>query len=483
MRNNIILNRLVKIEKRKGVSFHVPGHKKGRIFTDIPVFMEMGKLDLTELPETDNLHDPKELILKAQNRASNLYKTMESHFLVNGTTGGILAAISAMANPGEKVLLQRDCHRSVFHGIAINNLEPLYIKPKFAVLPSRKLSVLPIQIEEAFKANPEIGLVILTYPSYDGVCFDIKAISKIVHEKGALLLIDSAHGAHLGFSDLFPDSPLKFGADVVVQSTHKTLPAFTQGSMLHINSKGVDLARMKRMLAVYQSSSPSYLLMAGIDSAIGIMEDQGRFLMERLWGEIEKFTEELKKIPGINIWDRKTMQSDFGFDFDQSKILLDFSNMGISGFHVAEILRKKYEIYVEMAGLHSLLLVTSIGNSANDFSKAEAALKAILNDKTLYEAPVKMSEYSYRIPQMAILPGHAFYKKVRELPLSEAEGKISGSYLTPYPPGIPLVCPGEIIPSETIAYLKDIEECKKKVLESYDMEWEKLFVIDENEVG
>ncbi len=483
MRNDIILNRLVKMGKREPVSFHVPGHKNGRIFSNTPVFKEMGKMDFTELPETDNLHDPKGLILKAQQRASKVYGAMESFFLVNGTTGGILAAISAMAKPGDKVLLQRDCHRSVFHGIAINGLQPVYIKPKFSRSPGRKLSIEPCQVEEAFKSNPQIGLVILTYPSYDGVCSDMEAIAKIVHEKGAILLVDSAHGAHLGFSELFPDSPLKLGADVVVQSTHKTLPAFTQGSMLHINSKQVDIGRMKRMLSVYQSSSPSYLLMAGIDSAMEIMEEEGRFLMERLFGEIETFSEGLKKNTDIKIWDRKTLQSENGFDLDESKILLDFSSIGLSGFRVEEILRKKYEIYVEMAGLNSVLLVSSVANSKNDFARAEAALESIANDKSLHRMIVGESEYSYRIPEMVIIPGDAFYKKVRELPLFEAEGKISGGYLMPYPPGIPLVCPGECIPKETIGYLKDLEESKKKATRSYYSEWEKVLIIDENEVG
>jgi lysine decarboxylase len=388
-----------------------------------------------------------------------------------------------MATPGEKVLLQRDCHRSVFHGIAINGLEPVYIKPKFSASPSRKLSIEPGQVEEAFKANPQIGLVILTYPSYDGVCCDMEAISKIVHEKGALLLVDSAHGAHLGFSELFPDSPLKFGADVVVQSTHKTLPAFTQGSMLHINSKRVDSCRMRRILSVYQSSSPSYLLMAGIDSAMEIMEREGRFLMEGLFGEIRGFAEGLKKHTDIKIWERKALQMETGFDLDESKILLDFSNIGLSGFRVDEILRKKYEIYVEMAGIHSALLVSSVANFKNDFARVEAALKSIASDKSLHGMTAMESEYSYRIPEMAILPGDAFYKTVREVPLLEAEGMISGGYLMPYPPGIPLVCPGERIPKETIGYLIDLEECKKKVTTSYDAEWEKVFIIDENEVG
>ncbi|MBK5252228.1 MAG: aminotransferase class I/II-fold pyridoxal phosphate-dependent enzyme [Peptostreptococcaceae bacterium] len=483
MRNNIILNRLVKIGKREPVSFHVPGHKNGRIFSDIPVFKEMGKLDFTELSETDNLHDPKGLILEAQRRASKVYGAMESFFLVNGTTGGILAAISAMATPGDRVLLQRDCHRSVFHGIAINGLEPVYIKPKFSASPGRKLSIEPGQVEEAFKANPQISLVILTYPSYDGICFDIEAITKIVHEKGALLLVDSAHGSHLGFSELFPDSPLKFGADVVVQSTHKTLPAFTQGSMLHINSKRVNISRMRRMLSVYQSSSPSYLLMAGIDSAMEIMEKEGRFLMERLFGEIGRFAEGLKKNTDIKIWERKTLQTETRFDLDESKILLDFSRIGISGFCVEEILRKKYEIYVEMAGRSSALLVSSVANSKNDFARAEAALESIASDKSLYRMTVGESEYSYRIPEMAILPGNAFYKTVREVPLLEAEGMISGGYLMPYPPGIPLVCPGERIMKETISYLRDLEESKKKATTSYDSEWKKVLIIDENEVG
>ncbi len=483
MDEKTIYGKLAKMAARNPVSFHVPGHKNGNSSGMSPLFREMGKLDTTELYGTDNLHNPVGIIKNAQERAASLYGARESFFLVNGTTGGILAAVSAMASPGDKILMQRDCHRSVFHAAALNNLVPVYMRPQFCPSTGRKLSVAAKQVEEALAIEKNIKLVVLTYPTYDGVCSDLEAIAQAVHLNGAALLVDSAHGAHLGFSDLFPKSPLECGADVVVQSTHKTLPAFTQGSILHINSNRVDSQRMASMLAVYQSSSPSYLLMAGIESAVDIMEKEGRFLLERLHGEIEAFAEKLKSETDIGLSSREAFLADTGFDLDQSKLLLDFSGLGISGLRVMEILRKKYEIYAEMAGLKSLLLHSGVGNSQNDFARALAALVAIWGDKSIPRKSLSQSEYSYRIPEMAILPGRAFYKKVIKVPLKDARGMISGAYLMPYPPGIPLVCPGERIPGETIDHLAELKRQQTGNTGDIISEWENIDIIDEKEAG
>jgi len=480
MDEKTIYGKLAKMAARNPVSFHVPGHKNGNSSGMSPLFREMGKLDTTELAGTDNLHNPVGIIKNAQERAARLYGARQSFFLVNGTTGGILAAVSAMARPGDKILMQRDCHRSVFHAAALNRLEPVYMRPQFCPSTGRKLSVAAKQVEQALALEKNIKLVVLTYPAYDGVCSDLEAIAQAVHSKGAALLVDSAHGAHLGFSDLFPKSPLACGADVVVQSTHKTLPAFTQGSILHINSDRVDSERMARMLAVYQSSSPSYLLMAGIESAVDIMEKEGGFLLERLHGEIEAFAERLRSETGIGLSTREGFLEDTGFDLDQSKLLLDFSDAGISGFRVMEILRKKYEIYAEMAGLKSLLLLSGVGNSQNDFARALSALEAIWGDKSIPRKSLSQGEYSYRIPEMAMLPGQALYKKVRKVPLMDAQGMISGGYIMPYPPGIPLVCPGERIPMETIDHLTEL---KGQGTDNSGSEWENIDIIDEKEAG
>lgn len=478
MQGNLIYDRLLKIARRNPVSFHVPGHKNGRIFSKIPVFEEIGHLDLTELPETDNLHHPVEIIQKAQRRASSLYGSRESFFLVNGTTGGILSMISAVARPGDKILMQRDCHRSAYHAVALNQLTPVYARAAFSETLGRKLSVDCGQIEEALELHPDIKVVLVTSPSYEGVCMDIEKISKAVHEKGALLLVDSAHGAHLGFSESLPPSPLAQGADVVVQSTHKTLPAFTQGSLLHVGSERIDLERLGFMLQVYQSSSPSYLLMAGIDAAMEIMEKEGTHLLENLLGEIHRFSEKIETGAGLGILDRETFLGKTGFDLDVTKILLNVSEIGLTGFRAGAILREKFDIQIEMAGLRHVLLVASVANTRHDFDRASSALARIAGDKTLAKTLVAEPEYSYMIPEMALLPGEAFYKPVRMVKLEEAVGEISGEFVTPYPPGIPLVCPGERIPLEMVEYLQGLKAQKIKVFGHGNTDWENVAVID-----
>lgn len=481
MEGHLLYERLEKIAKRNPVSFHVPGHKNGRAFEKLPLFEAMGRLDLTELPETDNLHEPTGLLKEAQERAASVYGSRKSFFLVNGTTGGIHAMLSAVCRPGDGLLMQRDCHRSVYHAVALNRLVPRYLRPAFHGPTGRKLSVTPQQVASALKRHPDIKAVLVTAPAYDGVCPDIRAMAEAAHGAGALLLVDGAHGAHLGFTDRLPPNPLAEGADIVVQSAHKTLPAFTQGSLLHVGSDRIDVDRLGRMLTVYQSASPSYLLMAGIDAAVAFMEREGAHHLERLLEETGRFAERLEREAGLFLWDRTAFFETTGFDLDPTKMLIDCAPAGLTGFQTGTVLRNRFDIQIEMAGLGDVLLVASVANNGRDFERAASALSKIVRDKSLPRRRIREPEYSYGIPERALLPGEAFYKPVVRMPLEAAVGRLAGEHLAPHPPGIPLVCPGERIPLEAVLHLKALREETRRALGLGEMEEMTVLVIEEEE--
>lgn len=481
MSTSIILNNLIKISKRDMVSFHTPGHKNGKIFekyhSNFININNMGKLDLTELPDTDNLHGPEGMIKEAQERAAKFFGAKDTFFLVNGTTCGIYSMIMAVTNPGDKIIVPRDCHRSVINGIILAGLTPIYIKPEIFSEGLLRMAIKPETVERALIENPDAKAVIITYPNYHGICSDIEKISQIVHKYNKVFLVDEAHGSHLRLSDKLPVTALDAGADIVVQSTHKTLPAYTQSSMLHVKSQAIDLDKLKFMISLNQSTSPSYILMASLDMAVTIALEEGQHLMEKVIDSINLMKKELSDITGFNILG-KDIIGEYGVkDIDITKIAINFKEFGIDGVTVADILRNKYNIQIEMCDIYNILAIASIGNEANDFHRLTKALKNIHSDKKIPHKKFQLPEYSFMIPEMKILPREAIYRKSKYVPFTESRGNISGEYIIPYPPGIPLICPGEVITNELIEYVEILKENGLNIIGTSDKRLDTIKVL------
>lgn len=461
------------------VSFHVPGHKNGRIYEKYyPEFIkDIGKIDITEIPGSDNLYSPEGMIKEAQERAAKLYNSKKTFFLVNGTTGGVYSMMMAATKPGDKIIIPRDCHKSVYNGVILGDLIPIYINPEVSSNKYMSMGIRTETIKKALKDNPDARAVVITYPNYYGMCSDIEEIAKIAHKNNKLLLVDGAHGAHLGLSDKLPISALEAGADIVVQSTHKTLPSLTQSSMLHVNSNRVDIERLKFMLSLTQSSSPSYVLMASLDIGMTIMEDEGKFLMNKLLNNIELLKKECEGLKGLEILSGDIIEQYGIKDIDITKITISMLDIGINGTTLEELLRTKYNIQVEMANIHNVLLVSSIGNDRGDFQRLSKALKSIYNDKTIAHRKNELPEYSFRIPQLKILPREAINRERQYIPFVESKGRISGEFIIPYPPGIPIISPGEVITEEIIEYVELLKDMKLNVIGTKDRRIDEIGVI------
>ncbi|WP_195940840.1 aminotransferase class I/II-fold pyridoxal phosphate-dependent enzyme [Romboutsia sp. 1001713B170131_170501_G6] len=439
-----IINQLREIVETNLISFHVPGHKLGKIYDKLgysDIVKNIYKMDTTEIPGTDNLHSPEGIIKKSQERASKVFKSDVTYYLVNGSTCGIQGAIMALCNPKDKIIVNRDCHQSVINSCILADIEPIYILSKI----DKETNIQEgIHIEEAKKIidnNLGAKAILLTYPTYYGRTFDLKEICDYAHKHKIAVIVDEAHGAHLGLSDRLPKTALEEGADIVIQSTHKTLPSFTQSSMIHIKGDRVDRQKLSTMLRIIESSSPSYMLMSSLELAVDIYETKGNELMEELLDNIEKFKEK-----------NKNTSFDIYNEDDKTKLFLSSKKLGMTGYELEDLLREKYNIQVELANYYGVLLICTIGNTKEDLDRLSEALEDMSN-RYKRDSYIECLEYPVVIPEKVLNPREAFYKNKKSVKIYESIGQICAEYVIPYPPGVSLLSPGEVITKEIIDYV------------------------------
>ena len=443
---NYILNKLDELKNNDLVSFHVPGHKMGKIFKKLGYEDTMQKiytLDTTEIDGTDNLHNAKEIIKNSQDRASKVFNSDKTIYLINGTTCGIEAAIMSVCPPKSKIIVNRDCHQSVINGCILGDIEPIYISSKVCKKTNIIMGVDVEETKSVIDQNLDAKAIILTYPTYYGKIFDLKSICDYAHSKNMIVIVDEAHGAHLQLSDELPKSAIEQGADIIIQSIHKTLPAFTQSSMLHIKGNRVDINKIKTILRFLESSSPSYMLLTSLELAVDIYDKYGNELMNNLINYIDNFKGKFKNNENIIIDN----------NMDKTKIFISLKKLGITGYDLDSILREKYKIQVELSNYYGVLLICTIGNEKEDFIRLEKSIEDLLLNITKKKI-LEDTNYPEIIPEKVLNPRDAFYSNKKTVKLEESIGKISGEYIIPYPPGISLISPGEIITQEIITYIQ-----------------------------
>ncbi|MEJ8553931.1 aminotransferase class I/II-fold pyridoxal phosphate-dependent enzyme [Tepidibacter sp. Z1-5] len=471
MNNTPIINKLNDIKNSEIISFHVPGHKNGKIFDRLGYSdfkNSIVNIDTTEIPGTDNLHSPEEIIKKSQDIASKVFKSDQTFFLVNGTTCGIQAAIMAVCSLKDKIIVNRDCHQSVINTCILGDIEPIYVTPKIDMSSGISLGVKLDDIKRLIEEDEGIKAVLITSPTYYGINTDIKSISDYLHKKNKILIVDEAHGSHIGLNDRLGMSAIEQGADISIQSTHKTLPCFTQASMIHIKSDRVDINRLKSFLRMVQSSSPSYMLMSSIEMAVEIYSKHGKELMEELIYNIDKTKDYIKKLKNIYLYNDKGN--------DITKMYIITKNLKRAGYEVEDIFRQKYNIQVELSNPYGVLLICSIGNDKDDFEKLRQALKYI--DNEIGDEDLLESDYPNYIPKKALNPREAFYSNRKSIPIEDSIGKICAEYIIPYPPGISLLSPGEIITKEVIEYVQKWKKIGMNVTGMDDKNLDFIKIID-----
>ncbi|NLW23469.1 MAG: aminotransferase class I/II-fold pyridoxal phosphate-dependent enzyme [Tissierellia bacterium] len=465
-----IFERMKELKEIRPISFHMPGHK-GRNW-----LINWGEyildMDITEIPGMDNLQDPVGVIKRSQELAAKAFGARETIYSVNGTTGGIYIALGGISSPGDKILIQRNSHKSVYNAAILNRLDIEYVYPNYNKDHHLYTGIDPDTIESKLKESPDIKVVVLTYPNYYGICSNIEKIGEIVHKYGKLLMIDEAHGSHFIFSDHLPTPALKAGADITVQSIHKTLPSFTQTSMVHIGSERVDVERIKAMSALYQTTSPSYLFMTSLELARAYMEGEGKERLDKVIQELKVLEKSLQEIPRVKVFtgdkDDKTIHSK-----DITKIL--FRIEGLTGVNTNKILMEDYNIYLEMADRHHALALTSVMNDREDFEALYKAIEDIASREYDYVDPM---DIDIPMPKIERPIYEAFYSNKRAVDLKDSIGKISASFITPYPPGIPLICPGEKISRELVEYISFLKDKGIEIIGFMGYNKEKIQVID-----
>ena len=463
---------------------HMPGHKRNfSIVGETP----LKEIDVTEVEGTDDLHDPEGIILKSMEKTAELYGSYFCRYVVNGSTCGILSAIYAFTERGDRVLVARNCHKSVYNAINICGLLPVYVTPEYDDEFSINGSISPALVEKALNEYPDIKLCVLTSPTYEGVVSNISAISKILHEKNIPLAVDEAHGAHLGFSEYFPKGAIKSGADCVIHSTHKTLPCLTQTAAVHICKslwEGEELQeacqKLTEALGIFETSSPSYVLMSSIDQCMNYLSENSVKAFESYKNMLENFSEKAKNLKHIKILckgnDRKENHKSF-YDFDSGKLVISLKNTNLNGAEFEKILREKYKIQTEMTSLNYCVAMTSFCDSEKGFERLFEALSHIDQEYGAENIFINENTMGGKIiePPVSIYEAQKCQKEY--VSLEEAEGKICGEYVFAYPPGIPIFAPGELITKELTEEIKSLYKAKINLKSSGGNIPEKILVL------
>ena len=449
----IICKKLMELNKEKRIPFHMPGHKRKLSAQDII------QMDITEIRGYDNLHHPEGMILESMEQLKEFYGTQKSWYLINGSTVGILASVSAVCQPGDEIIMARNCHKSVYNAARLLHLNPVYLYPEYSEEYDMFLDIREKQKEEIkilLEKHSKIKAVVITSPTYEGVVSDVAGIKEILAPYGIPLIVDEAHGAHFAFSGDFPESAVSCGADLVIQSIHKTLPCVTQTALLHLCSELVPAHRIEEMLSIYETSSPSYLLLASAEYGICYTQEHPDRMQEYV-DNLKKFRRKCAKLKHISLF---TPEENQVYDYDIGKLVFLTKSSNLSGAELFRFLLDRFHIECEMETAFYCIAMTSINDTAESFERLEEAIFAI--DEELECVPRMDTEdpettkgvlFSQKPVQCRPVWEVKNGEKKR-IPLEESMDEIAADYIYLYPPGIPVLVPGEKITKEIVANIK-----------------------------
>jgi arginine/lysine/ornithine decarboxylase len=453
-----LFDALVALAEARKVSFHTPGHKSGKgISTRFRKFVgsKIFTIDLTTLDEVDCLQKPVGVIREAQELAAEAHGADRSFFLVNGTTVGNHAMILSTVRPGEEVLVARNAHKSILAGIILSGAIPRFFLPSFDPDLGIAVNVSATAVEQAMRCYPDARVVALTSPNYYGVAADMPTIVAAAQGQGRVLIVDEAHGPHLHFHPALPPSAMDAGADLAVQSTHKIVGGMTQASMLHVKGGAVDGGRVAGILQMLQSTSPSYILMASLDLARMQMATEGRKLLGKAIELAEDARARINRLPGLRCLDSRQVKEWGDLSLDVTKLTISVKELGLTGYAASTLLNAEFDIQVEMADLFNLLVIVSIGDRRDDLDRLVRALEALAHRG---HGPAFVPEILPVPPiqeaRLACSPREAYFGEYVYVPLAEAAGRVTCDIVTIYPPGIPILTPGEEISPAAAEYLQ-----------------------------
>ena len=475
------------------LAFHTPGHKQGlgahallrELVTEAGLREEVSLME-----ELDDLHEPTGCIEEAQDLAAALYGADAAFFAVNGTTGAIHAMLVAALSPGDAVLVPRNVHRSVFGGLVLADARPVYIEPIVDEALGIAHGLSTEAVREACRLHPEAKALLLVSPTYYGVASDVRAIAEIVHAAGMALLVDEAHGAHLAFSDDLPESAIAAGADLVAQSTHKLLGAMTQASLLLLREGRIEKGRVERAMSLLTSTSPNYLLLASLDIARLQMAEAGAAHLARAVGLARKLRREVNATPGLFSFGEERMGGAGAFALDPLKLTVTVTGLGLTGAEAAHILRHEHKIEAELFDAQNVLFLLTYADTEESAGRLLAALRSLAQRRTAHGATAaaaagavpdgRKAQAAVRLPAappVSIPPREAFYRRSVPCRLREAAGRIAAETIAFYPPGIPVICTGEVFTAEVCRYIEAMAAAGLKVTGASDTSLRTLRVV------
>jgi len=480
-----IYKELIALSESNMYPFHMPGHKRGK-----QDFVNPFEIDITEIDGFDNLHNASGILNEAMKNAARVYGADRSFFLVNGSTCGILAAIESVTKHGEKIIVARNCHKAVYHAIFLGELVPIYVVPDIIEGYSVSGGISSAKIDELLKNDKDIKAVFITSPTYDGVVSDVEAIANVVHKYGIPLIVDEAHGAHFKFSKEFPISALDLGADIVIQSLHKTLPSLTQTAILHIKSQYIDENSIETALNIFESSSPSYVFMASIDECIRYMQNEGQVKMVLFSKQLLEFRHNLSAVlkrGKFSLLDSEAIGLADIYSLDISKIIIGTFETNISGKELYDILVTEYDLQPEMSSENYVTLLTSIADTKEGFNKLEHAM-ADITEKYVKENAKACDDKSnnnllavrnINIPEIKCSIYSAMKSLKESIFIKDAIGRICAEFVYAYPPGIPIITPGEKISFEVAEMIYNFKRLQIGIEGLKDKKIQQIIVVKE----
>lgn len=473
-----IYEALLKYKSMRVVPFDVPGHKQGKGNPELTEFLgeKCLSVDVNSMKPLDNLVHPVSVIREAEALAADAFGAHHAFFMVNGTTSGVQAMIMSVCKRGEKIIMPRNVHRSAINALIISGAIPVYVNPGVNKKLGIPLGMSINDVKKAIEKNPDAKAIFINNPTYYGICSDLKAITELAHRHNMYVLVDEAHGSHFYFGANLPVNAMAAGADMAAVSMHKTGGSLTQSSFL-LKGERLSTGHVRQTINLTQTTSGSYLLLASLDISRRNLALGGKGIFEKATALANYAREEINKIGGYYAFSSELINGDSVYDFDQTKLSVHTRDIGLAGIEVYDILRDDYGIQIELGDIGNILAIISVGDRALALERLVSSLSEI---KRLYiKDKSGMLDHEYINPEVVLAPQQAFYSDQRSLPIKNSIGRISGEFVMCYPPGIPILAPGERITEEIIDYIAYAKAKGSSLTGTEDMSIENIRVLEE----
>ena len=475
-----IFEALERYKSMRIVPFDVPGHKRGKGNPELTKFLgeKCLTVDVNSMKPLDNLCHPVSVIKEAEELAARAFGAQHAFFMVNGTTSAVQSMIMSVCKRGDKIIMPRNVHRSAINALIISGAVPVYVNPSINKQLGIPLGMSVADVKKAIEQNPDAKAVLVNNPTYYGICSDLRTITKLAHQHGMKVLVDEAHGTHFYFGENLPVSAMAAGADMAAVSMHKTGGSLTQSSFLLSNHPDLHQGYIRQIINLTQTTSGSYLLLSSLDLSRRNLALHGKEIFARVKELAQYAREEINKLGGFYAFSSELIDGDAIFDFDTTKLSVHTRDIGLAGIEVYDLLRDEYDIQIEFGDIGNILAIISVGDN---MFVMERLISAMAEIKRIYQKDkAGMYDHEYINPEVVMTPQEAFYAAKRAMPIEQSAGQICSEFVMCYPPGIPILAPGERITQEILDYIAYAKEKGCFLTGTEDIHIENINVVGEN---